>query len=103
MIKVTDRDGETHELDWEPDQSLMEALRDNDMPVLASCGGCCSCATCHVFVESDHIEQLGRSEGEERELLEETEAFRPDRSRLACQIAHSGSLAGIAVTLAPEE
>ncbi|WP_430296903.1 2Fe-2S iron-sulfur cluster-binding protein [Sinomonas sp. B1-1] len=103
QITVVDREGRQHSVPWEPDQSLMEALRDNDMPVLASCGGCCSCATCHVFLPDDVMETLGERDGEELELLAETEAFRPGASRLACQVHFAAALAGTTVTLAPEE
>jgi ferredoxin len=62
-LTVIDRGGTTHDLEWEPDQTLMEALRDNDLPVLASCGGTASCATCHVFLDKEVFDTLGeRSE-----------------------------------------
>jgi 2Fe-2S ferredoxin len=102
-IQVLDREGTPHELDWAPDQSLMEALRDNDLPVLASCGGTASCATCHVFLDHEVVAGLGRRSEDELELLEETEHFDETASRLSCQVPHDPALDGIIVRLAPEE
>lgn len=102
-IKVIDRDGSESSVLWEAGSSLMEALRDNDLPLLASCGGCCSCATCHVFLSPDFAKLSGESAGEERELLEQTEAFQPEVSRLSCQIAYADHFDGLTVKLAPEE
>lgn len=101
-IRVIDHDSNERTISWEAGQSLMEALRDNDLPVLASCGGCCSCATCHVLLEQNFASIVGTSEGEERELLEQTEAFSPDVSRLACQIPYSEAYDGFTIRLAPE-
>lgn len=49
----------------------MEALRDNDLPVLASCGGTASCATCHVFLDKEVFDTLGERSEDELELLVE--------------------------------
>ena len=102
-IKVTDRDGSARTVEWEPDQSLMEALRDNDFPILASCGGTASCATCHVLLPRATVEQLSERSEDELELLEETEAYDPERSRLACQVRQSEDLDQLDVVIAPDE
>jgi ferredoxin, 2Fe-2S len=102
-IKVTDRDGNAHQVDWEEGQSLMEVLRDNDFPILASCGGNASCATCHVYLQADVVERLGKRSEDELELLEDAEAYDPARSRLSCQVSRSDELADLDVVLAPEE
>ena len=101
-ITAVDRDGTQHSLAWEEDQSLMEVLRDNDLPVLASCGGTASCATCHVFLDEGVSARLGGRSADEIELLEDAPGFRECGSRLACQIEHDESLDGIRVELAPE-
>ncbi|WAH96317.1 2Fe-2S iron-sulfur cluster-binding protein [Arthrobacter sp. MMS18-M83] len=103
LINVIDREGAVREVEWEPEQSLMETLRDNDFPILASCGGTVSCATCHVFLEKPVVESLSPRTEDELELLEDAEAYNPEASRLSCQIKQCSSLAGINVTLAPEE
>lgn len=102
-IDVTDRNGSGRRVDWEPGQSLMEALRDNDFPILASCGGNASCATCHVFLPKRIVELLGERSEDELELLEETEFYDPERSRLSCQVAHSVELDELRVVIAPED
>ena len=101
-LTVVDREGGTHDLEWEPDQSMMEALRDNDLPVLASCGGTASCATCHVFLEQEVFDTLEERSEDELELLVEAEGYRECGSRLSCQVGFSRDLNGVTVTLAPE-
>jgi len=102
-IRVIDRERNEHVITWKAGQSLMEALRDSNLPILASCGGCCSCATCHVFLGPEFVSSIGVSDGDEREMLEMAEAFRPEVSRLSCQITFSEDYDGFVVTLAPEE
>lgn len=101
-ITAVDRDGTQHSLDWDEDQTLMEVLRDNDLPVLASCGGTASCATCHVYLDEPIAVRLGARSADEEELLADAEGFRECGSRLSCQIAHDQKLDGIRVELAPE-
>ena len=48
---VTDREGAAHELDGPAGWSVMEIIRENNLPIEAACGGCCACATCHVYVD----------------------------------------------------
>ena len=55
---VTDREGEPHELDATVGWSVMEIIRENNLPIEAACGGCCACATCHVYVEEDWLDRL---------------------------------------------
>lgn len=102
-VTVVDRDGVVQTIAWEPDQTLMEALRDNDLPVLASCGGTASCATCHVFVEPEVFERLGDRSEDELEVLADAAGYRECGSRLSCQIGHDPALGGLTVTLAPED
>ena len=102
-LVVIDRDGANHDLEWEPDQTLMEALRDNDLPVLASCGGTASCATCHVFLAKEVFDTLSERSEDELELLVEAEGYQECGSRLSCQLDFSPELNGVTVTLAPEE
>jgi len=102
-VHVTGRDGGEVSVVWEEGETLMEALRDNGLPVLASCGGVRACATCHVFVESQSFQHTGAIGEEELELLSETNSYRENQSRLSCQISFASHLRGISVTLAPEE
>lgn len=102
-INVIDRNGGEHVVSWDDGQTLMEALRDNGQPVLASCGGTASCATCHVHLAPDVVSRLGERSEDEFELLEDAEDFDAATSRLSCQVKKQDWLAGAVVRLAEEE
>lgn len=99
---VTNREGETSEVEGERGISVMEILRDNDFDIAAICGGCCSCATCHVYVDDEWLDTLPVQEEDEKELLQELDSYKPN-SRLSCQIEFTDDLGGIKVELAPDE
>lgn len=102
-ITVTTREGSSLELHPEHGLSVMEAIRDGGVDeLLALCGGCCSCATCHVYVDPGFAGQLPPMSSDEDELLDSSSA-RTDRSRLSCQLVVSADLDGLAVTIAPED
>lgn len=102
-INVTKRDGSTHVLAGQTDLSLMQNLRDGGIDeILALCGGCASCATCHVFVDEAWLGQLPPMSADEDDLLDCSDA-RQANSRLSCQIALTEALDGIAVTVSPED
>ena len=104
LLKVTDRDGVEHEVQAAAGGSLMEPLRDNDLGVTAICGGMCSCATCHVFVDPAWIERLPKPQSDEIEMIKDLGSYRAGgESRLACQIQLSDALNGLKVAIAPEE
>ena len=103
VIHVTTRSGETHSIEGKSGNTVMEILRDADMDVEAICGGCCSCATCHVFVDDVWIEKTGQRSEDEQELVEQTDAYQPKNSRLSCQIPFTDELDGLVVTVAPPE
>ncbi|MBN8279742.1 MAG: 2Fe-2S iron-sulfur cluster binding domain-containing protein [Gammaproteobacteria bacterium] len=102
-IHVTDRGGKPHTLKVDNGLTLMEPLRELDQGIEALCGGMCSCATCHVFIEPEWFKKLPKVQSDELELLESTENFRPGESRLACQVRVSEAIEGITLTVAPEE
>ena len=102
-MHVKDREGNQHELETQVGDTLMEHLRDLDDGVEALCGGMCSCATCHVFVDSNWVAKLPERLDDELELLEGTECFDDEKSRLSCQISMNEELDGIRLTIAPEE
>jgi ferredoxin, 2Fe-2S len=81
----------------------MEALRNAGYDeVLALCGGCCSCATCHVHLDDASLAQLEAMSEDENDLLDSSD-HRNERSRLSCQIAVSALPAGAIVTIAAED
>jgi 2Fe-2S ferredoxin len=76
--------------------SLMEAAVANNVPnVIGECGGCLSCATCHVYVDPQWYEKTGKVSELEDEMLEITVAERKPMSRLSCQIHSAPELDGI--------
>lgn len=100
-ITVTDENGETKEVTWESDQTLLDAVLAGGFPVLATCGGNASCATCHAFIDPDHIEaSLPREEAEE-DLLDMIDDVANECSRLSCQTQYSEGMDGARVTLQP--
>lgn len=100
-LNVIDRDGEKHELEAVEGWRVMEIIRDYGLPIKAECGGCCSCATCHVYVDEEWEEKLPDMRDDEEEMLDEA-FFVEDNSRLSCQLIMSEELDGLEVTLAPE-
>lgn len=100
---VTTREGETSEIDVEDGLTVMEAIRDNGFDeLLALCGGCCSCATCHVHVDRAFADKLPKMSEDEDDLLESSD-HRNETSRLSCQIAFTDDLDGLKVTIADED
>ena len=102
-IVVTDRAGDKHEINLEVGDNVMEPLRELDNGIEALCGGMCSCATCHIFVDPEWAGKLDEAQDDELELLEETECYREGESRLSCQIEFSDDLDGMTFTIAPED
>ena len=102
-LTAKDRDESVHELEAEAGDTVMETMRNAGLPVEAVCGGCCSCATCHVFVDAAWRDTAGPRGPEEEQLLEISEYFDAEASRLGCQIALTEAHDGMVVTLAPEE
>lgn len=99
---VTDRGGEERSIEAAGGTSVMEIIRDNGFDeLLALCGGCCSCATCHVYVDN-MADKLPAISEDESDLLDSSD-HRTERSRLSCQITFDDSLDGLKVTIAPED
>ena len=102
VLRVVDRDGVEHEVEAKPGLKVMEVLRELDYGVAAICGGMCSCATCHVYIESYWQSKLAPAMSDERELLAELH-HHESNSRLSCQIEFTEALSGLRVTIAPDE
>ncbi len=83
--------------------SVMETMRDGGVnDLLALCGGSCSCATCHVWVDPVFADKLPPAAEEETELLEGSIHLK-ETSRLSCQLRLTDALDGLRVTLAPDD
>ena len=103
-IRITSQDGETKQVDATSGYSLMETLRDLGYEeILALCGGCCSCATCHVHVDDQNCETLPPVEDDEQMLIEMTDNYKAGSSRLSCQIELTDQHDGLQVTMVEPE
>lgn len=86
-VHFTDSEGTTRDIDAKVGDSVMETAVRNGVPgIVAECGGSLSCATCHVFVREDDLEQLPPMEDMEDEMLYGTAVDREENSRLSCQL-----------------
>tara|TARA_Y100000996_G_C22358239_1_gene575754 strand:+ start:201 stop:512 length:312 start_codon:yes stop_codon:yes gene_type:complete len=100
-IKVTDREGQLHNLNADVGSTIMEIIRDAGLDIEAACGGCCACATCHVYITNDKINKLNPIDDDEESMLDQ--AFHvKDNSRLSCQIEYNENLEDLELILAPE-
>jgi ferredoxin, 2Fe-2S len=102
LIVIT-RDGTEHEVEGKNGLSVMEIIRDAGMDeLLALCGGCCSCATCHIHVDASQTAKIAAMSEDENDLLDSSD-HRNEQSRLSCQIPFSDDLDGLRVTIAAED
>jgi ferredoxin, 2Fe-2S len=102
-LTVVLRDGSEKILDADTKLTVMENIRDAGIDeLLALCGGCCSCATCHVHVDPAFADALPPMGEDENDLLDST-SDRNTASRLSCQIPFSAALDGLRVTIAQED
>lgn len=102
-ITVQSRTGEFRKVEGNAGQSLMEVIRDSGFDeLLALCGGCCSCATCHVHITENEARDLPQMSDDEDDLLDSSD-HRDGTSRLACQIPLTPELDGLVVKIALED
>lgn len=98
------RDGAVHQVAGRQGIPLMEIIRDAGFHELAAvCGGCLSCATCHVYVEFPECGAGVGDPGCDEDALLDCSDYRQPNSRLSCQIPFTSALAGISVAIAPDE
>jgi len=101
-LVVVGRDGVEHELEGTANASMMQAISDAGLTdMFAICGGCCICATCHVYVDPEVASRLPPLSDEERALLAALDN-RQQTSRLSCQLSLTPQMEGARVTIAPE-
>lgn len=101
MAKITyiEFNGTPHEVEVPSGLSVMEGAVDNNIPgIEAECGGACSCATCHVYVDPEWVEVTGKPEHIEKDMLESAFDIK-ESSRLSCQIEVSDELDGLVVRM----
>ena len=102
LIVVT-RDGSERAVEAQSGLNVMEIIRDAGFDeLLALCGGCCSCATCHIHVDPAFADKVSPMSEDENDLLDSS-SHRGATSRLSCQIAFNDALDGLKVTIAAED
>ena len=103
QITVVDHSGNERTVEAPLGRTLMEAIRDSGFDeLLALCGGCGSCATCHVHVDPEHFAKLPAIADDEDDLLDSS-GHRTEYSRLSCQIPVTEAIEGMKVTIAEED
>jgi 2Fe-2S ferredoxin len=100
-IFVTDLEGNEHSVEANDAMSVMENLYDAGVPIKAACYGCCSCSTCHVYVDPAWVDKVPPPSGEEQETLDMVVDLQ-ENSRLCCQIPYTDSLDGLRLVLATD-
>ena len=98
---ITDRSGKKSEIEYDSNFTLMEILRDNGYDIEASCGGCCACATCHVYIDEKWTNKLKNMDDDEESMLDQAFDVK-NNSRLSCQIDLSEELDGLEIEIAPD-
>lgn len=97
------KDGSERRVEVPEGTSVMLGAIQNNVPgIEAECGGCCSCATCHVYVDPAFIDKVPPADMTENDLLSGVAAERKPNSRLSCQISMTANLDGLTVRI-PEK
>jgi 2Fe-2S ferredoxin len=97
-------DGASRIVDAQEGESVMSAAVRNGIPgIIGECGGNCSCATCHVYVDQEFTAGVGGAGDMEDDLLDLGVADRRDTSRLSCQIQVTEELDGLTVHVPAEQ
>lgn len=99
VVKFISHDGSEQEIHVAAGTSVMHAAVDNGVSgILADCGGSCSCATCHCYVDEQWVEKVGEADEVEAQMLDFVMEPQPN-SRLSCQIIIDDELDGLIVRL----
>jgi 2Fe-2S ferredoxin len=97
-------DGTRRDVEASAGTSVMEAaIKHNVRGIDAECGGCLSCATCHVYVDEEWLAKLPAPDPDEEDMLGFVAAERQPNSRLSCQLKLDEELSGIVVTIPPRQ
>ena len=99
-VKFIAHDGTESEVHVAAGTNVMHAAVDNGVRgILADCGGACSCATCHCYVDEAWTDKVGPAPQVEQDMLEFSASTAQPNSRLGCQISVSEKLDGLVVRL----
>lgn len=92
--------GKATTLDVNEGDSLMDAAVFGGITEIeGACGGCLSCATCHVYVDPAFADRFPAPQDDELSMLEMVGAERRPTSRLSCQLAMRKDLEGLVLHL----
>jgi 2Fe-2S ferredoxin len=99
-VKYIDFQNNETEVDVPEGWSVMEGAINNGIDgIEADCGGCLSCATCHVYVDEAWLAKLPPREDDELDMLDCTACEQKGNSRLSCQIKVTDELDGLVVRM----
>jgi len=101
MVKILyiEHNGAEHVVEAQAGSTVMQAAIENLVPgIIGDCGGCCSCATCHGYVDPGWMDRLPPKSDEESMMLDGALSVKPE-SRLTCQIKIGPELDGLVVRL----
>ena len=99
LITYIEHDGTSHKVEVDEGSNVMQGAVDNLIKgIVAECGGCCSCATCHCYVDDAWADKIEPADSMEQEMIS-CVAFQQENSRLSCQIEVSDQLDGLVVRL----
>ncbi|NKX56558.1 2Fe-2S iron-sulfur cluster-binding protein [Arthrobacter mobilis] len=102
-INFTLADGTVRTVEGADGESLMRIALGNDVPgIIGECGGELSCGTCHVYVDAQWTGKLPPQSADEADLMDMMDSYRPEASRLGCQIRACAELDGLTVEVAPD-
>jgi 2Fe-2S ferredoxin len=100
QISFLNADGTCKEITAAAGTSLLRAaVEANVSGIDAECGGCCSCATCHVYLEEAQSSAVPPPKDDENALLDFVAAERRPNSRLSCQIALTEAITRLVVSV----
>jgi 2Fe-2S ferredoxin len=104
QVHFVAHDSTRQTVDAQAGRSLMRAAVEAGVDgIAADCGGCLTCATCHVIVDASWFDRLPAPSADEDAMLEMTAAPRQPHSRLSCQIVLAAVLEGLVVQLPPTQ
>ncbi len=103
VVTYISHDGAINDIEVASGTSVMQGAVDNMIDgIVAECGGSCSCATCHCYIDEAWLDKVPAASEMEKDMLEcvlEPE----DNSRLSCQITVTDELDGLVVKLPPSQ
>jgi len=100
LIKYIEHNGTEHDVRVENGLSVMQGALNNFIDdIIAECGGACSCATCHCYVDEGWFDKVGSADELEQDMIECAVKQPKPTSRLSCQITVTDELDGLVIRL----